>query len=569
MLTLQLDEVRRLTGPSLLWDKSGAIIDVLFEGIEQQSVLSCLQKWVEHLLSEFDWKQESYTHRLHQFGLNFALSAPLDSLYSACDVLELAWDCTVSELQHSALPDWSARLHVIAAELKQEKNPAMLALMHAAEQHQVSCLLDDDHISLGMGATTSTWPVREIPDLESIPWAQYKDIPSALITGTNGKSTSVRLAAQMAKAAGICVGVTSTDFIRVGDEIIDYGDYSGPGGARMLLRDTRCELAVLEVARGGILRRGLPVKKVNAALITNVASDHLGQYGINTVAELAQTKFVVAKALDECNVLVLNADDQLVISQSKHVKASICWFSCDEFNPLIQQQLQLGAPAVFIRQGEIIYHHQGQYDAICHVSHVPMTLNGAAVHNVQNALGVVGLAKALHLPQAAIMQGLQQFGSDSQDNPGRGNVYHINGRQVIVDFAHNEHGMRAVVNMAKQLNASRYISMFSHAGDRSNDDMHNLTSAVRALDAAVYVIAELDKYLRGRAPHEVPALSRQFLLEMGVDDQGILTADSPLQGAQKAVAAAEHGDVVLLFVLEQRQEIHEWLLSQSEPSVTV
>ncbi|MDP5039481.1 MAG: Mur ligase family protein, partial [Paraglaciecola sp.] len=276
MLTLQLDEVRRLTGPNLLWDKPGAIIDVLFEGIAHSQVLDCLQTWVDKLLTEFAWQQESYTYRMHEHGLNFAISAPFDALYSACDLLELAWDCCVCELQQQPMLAWQPRLQGIRAELLDEKKPHLLALIQQAAKQQVTCLVDDDELSLGMGATAQTWPINTLPNIEHIEWSQYQDIPSALITGTNGKSTSVRLAAKIAKAAGICAGVTSTDFIRVGDDVLDYGDYSGPGGARMLLRDTRCQLAFLEVARGGILRRGLPVTRVNAALITNVASDHLG-----------------------------------------------------------------------------------------------------------------------------------------------------------------------------------------------------------------------------------------------------------------------------------------------------
>lgn len=564
MSIMLLDEVRRLTGPSLLWDKPGAIIDVLFEDIEQQQVLSCLQKWVEQLLAELAWQHETYTYRIHSHGLNFSISAPLDALYSACDLLELAWDCCVCEMQQQPLPDWQTRLLNIKIELAKEQNPQLLALIQQAELQQVSCLVDDDDLSLGMGASVQTWPIDQLPNLGLIQWSQYHDIPSALITGTNGKSTSVRLAAQMAKAAGICAGVTSTDFIRVGEQILDFGDYSGPSGARMLLRNHHCEMAFLEVARGGILRRGLPIKKVKAALITNVASDHLGQYGINTVAELAETKFVVAKAIDQQGILVLNADDEMLVELAKHSNIPLCWFSCDENNPLIQQQIQSGAPAVFVRAGEIVYHDRGKIETISTIDSAPMTLKGAAEHNVQNALGVVGLTKALNLPHFAIVQGLQEFGSDSLDNPGRGNIYSINGRQVIVDFAHNEHGMRAVVRMAMQLKAKRYIVMFSHAGDRSNEDMQHLTQAVSELNADLYIIAELEKYLRGREPHTIPALTQQFLLDLGVLPSQLQIAESPLLGAQQALTAANDGDVVLMFVLDQRQEIHEWLMKQNK-----
>jgi cyanophycin synthetase len=556
---IELDEVRRLTGPNLLWDKPGAIVDVLLDNKYKAKALPMWQKWITQLLREFGWATETHTHREHEFGFNFAISAPLDTLYTACEVAELAWQCCACELQQLALPDWQSRLEELRVELKLEQNPALLALLQASHSHQVSCLYDDDELSLGMGPQVDRWPIRELPNPQQVDWSKYSDIPCAFITGTNGKSTSVRLAAQIAKAAGICAGVTSTDFIRVGEDIIDEGDYSGPGGARMLLRDSRTELAFLEVARGGILRRGLPVSRVDAALITNVASDHLGQYGINTVEELAETKFVVAKALDDKGILVVNADNALVVEQAERLSKTLCWFSTDENSSLIRNQLTSGGRAVFVRDGTINYHVNGAFETICEVADIPMTLQGAAVHNVQNALGVVGLCKALGLGSEAIVSGLLSFGSNALDNPGRGNIYQVKGCQVIVDFAHNEHGMLAVVDMARQLPANKYITMFGHGGDRSDEEIYALTDAVLGLGAELYIPVEVEKYLRGRELNEITAMVKQHMLSKGVPSAHIQLASSPLAGAKQALAKASPGDVVLLFVLDERQEVHQWL----------
>ncbi|WP_339723353.1 Mur ligase family protein [uncultured Paraglaciecola sp.] len=557
-MRLELDEARRLTGPNLLWDHPGAIVDVFIAGIDKQKVVNLWQHWVAKLLEEFGWQSDT-TYRLHNEGANLALCAPMDALYCACDLAELAWHCAVAELRGEAIPDWQQRLNELHLELAEERNPALISFMDAAQKHGVSCIVDDDEVSLGMGKSSQTWPSRALPELATIQWQQYQDIPRVFITGTNGKSTSVRLASHIAKAAGYVAGVTSTDFIRVGDDIIDTGDYSGPGGARMLLRNPRTELAFLEVARGGILRRGIPVDSVNAALITNVASDHLGQYGINTVAELAQTKFVVAKGLDANGTLVLNADNKLVVEQALKLDKKICWFSTDETNPLIQSQLTSGGAAVFIRNRHIVYAAANQEEVIEGLEQVPMTLNGAAEHNVQNALGVVGLCKALNLPTQAIRDGLQDFGSNAQDNPGRGNIYEVNGIQVLVDFAHNEHSMRAVVKTIKQLPAKRRIAMFSHAGDRSDEDIRNLTAAVTELDASLYVVCELERYLRGREIGDVPKVATEFLRQQAVPAKKIQYAANPLEGAKIAMEFAQPGDVVLLFVLSDREEVHHYL----------
>jgi cyanophycin synthetase len=558
-MRLELDEARRLTGPNLLWDHPGGVLDVFIEGIDKYEVVNAWQRWVAMLQPQFGWQQQT-TFRLHSEGANLAISAPMDALYCACDLAELAWHCCVAELKGEAIPDWQLRLNELHEELAEERNPALISIMEAARRHGVSCISDDDDVSLGMGKSSQSWPVSALPALQAIQWHTYQDIPRALITGTNGKSTSVRLASHIAKAAGFVAGVTSTDFIRVGDDIIDHGDYSGPGGARMLLRDSRTEIAFLEVARGGILRRGIPIDSVDAALITNVASDHLGQYGINTVEELAETKFVVAKGVGKQGTLVLNADNALVVAQGLKLDKKICWYSTDESNALVQSQLSCGGAAVFIRNQRIIYAWDNKEEDIASLDNVPMTLNGAAQHNVQNALGVVGLSKALNLPTEAIRIGLMDFGSNAEDNPGRGNIYEINGIKVLVDFAHNEHSMRAVVKTINQLPAKRKIAMFSHAGDRSDDEIRNLTGAVTELDASLYIVTELERYLRGRQIGEVPQIVGDYLHQQAVPTQKIRYAADPLQGAKIAMNFAQPGDVVLLFVLADREQVHKYLM---------
>lgn len=562
-MTLQLDEVRRLTGPNLLWDSPGAIVDVLIADIDKQSVVDVWQKWVHQFLTEFDWPAQS-VYRLHAQGASMAISAPFDALYSACELAELAWHCAAADLQNESLPEWQTRLQEIRAELAAELNPNLLAIMSLAKSKRVTCLTDDDDLSLGMGVSAKVWPVTALPSLESISWASHSDIPTAIITGTNGKSTSVRLAAEIAKAAGMNAGVTSTDFIKVGEHIIDRGDYSGPGGARMLLRDSRTEIAFLEVARGGMLRRGLPVERVDAALITNVASDHLGQYGINTVAELAEAKFIVSKALAKHSILVVNADNELVVEQASKLDNTLCWFSINEQHELIQQQIRNGSKAVFVRSGRIIYHADGLFEEIAMIADIPMTFNGTACHNIENALGVVGLSRALKLPFQAIRVGLKGFGSNAQDNPGRGNQYQVNGCTVIVDFAHNEHSMRAVVNMVKRMPANKRIVMFGHAGDRSDQDIQDLTDAVVGLEAEHYIISELADYLRGRQLGDVPAVVQPALREHGIAEQATYVSKDPLSGAQHALSLAVAGDVVLLFVLDQREQVHDFLISQDD-----
>lgn len=555
-MKLTLDEVRRLTGPNLLSNKPGAILDVFIEGV---SSLTVVETWLEKLQCCFDalnW-QENYYTRFYQGGASVSISAPMDLLYSACDVLELSWEMCVAELSNNTI-DVQSRIAKLKQDIQIEANPDLIKFMQAATEHEVICLVDDDEISLGTGTTAETWALADMPSIQKLDWSKYSQIPLALITGTNGKSTSVRLAAEIAKAAGLQAGVTSTDFIKVGDTIIDEGDYSGPGGARMLLRDKRTNIAYLEVARGGLLRRGLPIEQANAALVTNVASDHLGQYGINTVDDIAHVKLMVAKAIKHANTLVLNADDARLVKYSKHLDIPICWFSLDECNPLIQEHMTHLKPCVFVKQNQLIYSDKKQ-TIVANVNEIPMTVNGSAAHNIQNALGVVGLSLAMGLKISAVKQGLMNFASNANDNPGRTNIYEKDGVTVIVDFAHNPHSMNAVMQMANKMPKQNMHVMFSHAGDRSNEDFTNVADAIFEMTPATYILAELEEYLRGREPNEISTIVNAHLLNKGIKAKQIVWADDPVDGAKKALAQAKRGDLVLLFTLAKREEVQNLL----------
>ncbi len=561
---LILDDVRRLTGPSLLWDRSGSIIDVLIAGITLEQVVTIWQHHVRQLLDAVGWHNEATCTRLFAGGASLAISSPIDTLYASCDINEVAWQRSCLQLAGAPLPDFEVAANELKQTIAVERNPGLIALQHAAAEHAAAFLWDDDLVSIGHGKGVQVWPTAAAPASDCVNWHAAQTLPCALITGTNGKSTSVRLAAKIAVAAGITAGVTSTDFIRVGDDIIDQGDYSGPGGARILLRDERTELALLEVARGGILRRGLPVANAAVALITNLAEDHLGEYGINTLAELTAVKFVVAKALGLEGVLVLNADDDAIVAHTRehNIANTMCWFSLDSRNGVVQQHRQGGGRVVFQRDGQLIYCRGGAEEAITAVEQIPMTLNGAAAHNIANALGVIGLCKALQFNNVAIAQGLSSFQSNASDNPGRGNQFTYQGAQVFIDFAHNVHSMNAIVHTLQNMPARRRLLLLGQAGDRPDEDIRALASAAYQLGVDQWVVVDVPAYLRGRKPGEVPRIIASQLRELGVADNRIMYADTAFAGAQQALAWAQAEDAVLLLALDDRAKIFS-LLTES------
>ena len=291
---MQLIDSRRLTGPNLLWDRPGAVIDVHFGDADPDAVIAEWQRQVRRALDAIGWEAQQTRVKRFAEGASLAVSAPPDALYAATDLNDWAWQATEAVISGNRAPGLSTGLATLRETIDAERNPRLLALIQAAESHGLPLLHDDDTVSIGLGRGGSSWPVSELPAPGQVDWPSLATIPVGLVTGTNGKTTTVRLVSAMIRAGGLNAGISSTDWVSVNDEIVERGDFSGPGGARTVLRDPRVEVAVLETARGGLLRRGLAVTRADAALITNIAEDHLGEFALHDLDELADIKWVVA-----------------------------------------------------------------------------------------------------------------------------------------------------------------------------------------------------------------------------------------------------------------------------------
>lgn len=557
---VRVEEARRLTGPGLLWNRPGAIMDVfLDQQINPARVTTLWDTHARRVLDALGWQEEGVIHRIFDHGANLAISAPMDQLYSAIFAAQTAWHFCAADLLDATPGDFDTMVSDVRRVMAQEANPRLIALIRAADDHGVDILCDDDDISIGHGTGSRTWPVDALPDPADVDWDQLHNIPIAFITGTNGKTTTTRLLEAIARASGKVAGLTSTEFVRVGDDILDRGDYSGPGGGRMLLRDTRLEVACLEVARGGILRRGLPTRAATAATVTNVANDHLGQYGVNTVPDLAQAKFAVYRTLAPGGVLALNADDGFVRAEAENTDANIWWYALDPDHVLIRTARQSGQCCAFLSGDALIFFDGTREQTITTVSDIPITMGGAARYNIQNALAATCLALAMNIPVAAIRAGLAGFKPDARDNPGRCNEFNHNGARLFVDFAHNPHSIAAVCDALSGLPAKRRFIMLSHAGDRSDQDIHDVTVTALGFDPDIIVAAELEGYLRGRALGEIPALIEAAALKHGRSADQIWRASSPLDAVRMIADAVGPGDLALLLVLSDRDQVFEFL----------
>ncbi len=554
---LILEDSRRITGPGMIWDKRGALLDILVKGIDKSEVVAVWELEIGRVLASLGWSASETTSRIFEDGITLVISAPADLLYSAVFVIETSWHLSANKLLGQTAGDYDRLISDLEEVIALEQNPPLIALQQVAEARNIDMLSDDDFVSLGHGNGSQIWSVNKISDPKEVNWDRLHNLPVALVTGTNGKSTSVRLATAIGEAAGLTSGSTSTDFVKLGDEILDYGDYSGPGGARMLLRDKRLEIAFLEVARGGILRRGLPLSQARAALVTNIAADHLGQYGVNTVESLAEAKFAVARAVSKDGVLVLNADDPLVVANGLKFDQTICWFALSKNNPYVAQARESGRLCCWLENDLIHYHDGSEQEFRIAVDAIPVTMGGKARFNIQNAMGAIGLAKAMGIEDAAIIKGLTEFTATPDDNPGRCNEFVVGGARVFVDFAHNPHAIAAMSDLIGNLDAKRKFLLISHAGDRSDQEIRDLTSGAVGFAPDQVVIAELSDYLRGREVGDVPALIEVECKKQGVAKTSVKHVSSPGEGVKYILGEIGEGDVALILALSDRERVFE------------
>ena len=558
---MKLLDSRRLTGPNLLWDLEGAILDVSLDDHEAGTVTEAWTRQAHRLLEAMGWGAEELCVRRFPGGASLAISAPIDRLYTATEVNECAWQATVAALtsgEPSAadLAESAGRLRQAA---EQESNPALLDLRDAAGRRRLSLLWDADHATLGLGAGSLTWRMDDLPTPREVPWDQVSDIPVVLVTGTNGKTTTVRLLAAMVAAAGAVPGTTSTDRVEVGGEVLDEGDCAGPGGARTLLRDRRVEVAILETARGGILRRGLAVRRADAAAVTNVAADHLGEFGVQDLGSLAETKLVAARVVKPQGRVVLNADDPELLSRTCRFGAPVVWFSIDPDRPGFDDLLVAGHAGCTFEEGELVRYGEERRQVIARVEDVPIAFGGAARHNIANALAAIALGGAIGLPLDAMTQGLRGFRGSPEDNPGRGNLLEIHGARVLLDYAHNPHGVAALLQLAASLPAERRLILLGQAGDRDEAAIRELAQATWKLRPDRVVIKELPGMLRGRAAGEVPAILEHELLRLGASPDSLVHAADDPEAVRKALEWARPGDLLVLLVHSRRAEVLEIL----------
>lgn len=559
---MPFDDSRRLTGSNVYFADGGAVLETTASIDVDASLIARWQQRVGQARQWLGWPTAALYSRIHRSGATLAFAAPLDQLLVATEVNEWAWLTALADVgyaiddgvlgfapAHAALGDDESAAHTLRGLAADEAMPPLLALAAAARDHDLPLLVGEDLLTIGAGRGGQSWALDALPSISDIAWSQLQRIPLAIVTGSNGKTTSVRLLAAMAAASGRSTAHSCTDGLFVDGVAIDAGDFSGPVGARTVLRQPGVDIAILETARGGLLRRGLAVDRANVALVTNVSADHYGEYGVHELADLAKVKLTVARAVDPAGLLVLNADDVLLRELGPQATSGrIGWFSMDDDSNLLREHRAAGGSTCAVASdGHLWLSIAGQRHDLGAVVDLPLSIGGSARYNIANIAGAALAATELDVDVDIIRAVLQRFGSRNEDNPGRLEHWSLSGIEVWLDYAHNPEGLAGLLDVATGRQGDGRLGLIlGQAGNRENKDIVELAGVAARYRPARVVLKDIDGYQRGRDTGEVAAVLRDALIAAGVDAGGLVFHSDETDAAEDLLHWARVGDLLVL-----------------------
>jgi UDP-N-acetylmuramyl tripeptide synthase len=503
---------RRLFGPSRWLDAPGVVLEGHIAPEHAASVASAWQAAVGRLTAALGWPPAPAIVTGQGGHLVLAFVAPGDQLLTATEVNEWAWESAVR----------GAGLEVGPALF----SPGDLPRDEQGATAQLAVLA-----RLEVAAPSNDLAVTASPRQQV-----------SLVTGSNGKTTTTRLIAAMAAATGRRTGWCCTDGVFIDGNAIEEGDWSGPAGAQRVVGDAAIEVAVLETARGGILRRGLGVLDATVAVITNIEADHFGEYGVETLADLASVKLVVAKGLRPGGTLVLNADDAALRMAPLAGTIDVAWYS-----PTSPPASGSDVPLQAWRSGEHLWINgpDGAHD-LGDLRAMPLTAGGAAKYNLTNILAASLAAQRLGVPVATIATVLARFGTRPEDNAGRLSRFMLGGVNILLDYAHNPTGLTGLLAVARSLAPTRLLLLLGQAGNRDDGALADLAAAAWSARPDRIILKELEGYRRGRTAGEVPTLLAEALHQLGAPSEHVVTVLDEVAAVEEALRWGEPGDILVL-----------------------
>ncbi|MEG6612789.1 cyanophycin synthetase [Pseudoclostridium thermosuccinogenes] len=373
-------------------------------------------------------------------------------------------------------------------------------------------------------------------------------IPIISVTGTNGKTTTTRLIRHTLSLTGKVVGMTSTSGIYIGDECILKGDNTGPISARMVLSDSRVEAAVLETARGGIVRKGLGYDLADVGVVINVSDDHLGLDGIETLEDLAFAKSLVLEAVKPDGYAVINADDEMAEYMISRVRSRMVLFSRSSDNPLVVSHIGSGGKAVYM-EGSSIYICNGKVRSfVMNVEDIPITFGGMVDCNIENSLAAVSALFSVNVSISAIRKGLRSFKPDTVSNPGRFNLFDMGNFKVMLDYGHNPAGYKALIKFLQKTDAKRLVGIIGVPGDRLDRNIREVGEICGKVFSNIYI--KEDRDLRGRKPGEVADILYEGVMKSPIEKENVKIIRNELEALETAMLDAQPGDMIVMLYEE-------------------
>jgi len=373
-----------------------------------------------------------------------------------------------------------------------------------------------------------------------------KNIPLVAITGTNGKTTTTRLISHILKTAGFTVGMTTTSGIYIDGDCIYRGDTTGPKSALAVLTNKNIDAAVLETARGGLIREGLAYDLADVAVITNITEDHLGMDGVKTLADLAKVKALVGEAVKKDGYVVINGDDDMSISILDRLKSNIIIFSSNKSNKVMQANIKNGGYGIYVDKETMIIQKNSNFEKLIDIKDIGITMGGILKFNIQNAMAACGAAIGIGIDYKAIRQGLMSFYCNQEQNPGRFNMYSVNNIKVILDYGHNIASYKSVISSIKNIKHNKLIGVIGAPGDRL--DSYILQVGKYVGENMDYIFIKENEDIRGRAKGEVADLIEKGILTSSFHSINIQKVLEETKAFKAALDFAEPEDIIIIFI---------------------
>lgn len=552
----------RLLGQSRFFSVAGAVIDISCDKDNNQQIAELFEDELHYVLAKLPVKAYDVKVLVFQNGINIALSYPYDLLMVACDMLDWLW-LEIVDFFDNNLPIRRQKAVKIFTQMIEENQQLILRKIYTKAQNlKLNFSIYKDIIILGSGTRQFRIKQNQVVKLTDIPWKKIANVPSILVTGTNGKTTTTRLTEFICRKAKLKSGYCSTDWVMINGRLVEEGDLSGPSGHQYVLMNPKVEVAVLEAARGGIVKRGLLPNYATVATITNISYDHIGQNGINTLDDLAHAKGVVYDALAEDGIAIINLDDPYITKlnitnrkaylSTKLDATSICRYLTDDNY------------VVYLENGAVVLQTIHEKFVLNKIDEIPLTVYGLASYNYENVLHAVALSYAVDVTPEQISFGLKKFGADDKSNFGRWNYYKSQEHgHLVVDIAHNPAGLDNILRLASGFKALKGVNgklglMYGNTADR-RDTIPEIVRIILAYQVDQVIIKEFQESLRGSQLGEMPQVFYNELIKQGYPVEQIKVIPNELEATHYIWETARHDDMYLLCSHELITDVSKFL----------